>query len=521
MTTIDLDGEWKSSGDGALMTNKRWRYLRQIAQVLSLGLYLYLFFAALPDRASFPHTDLLFRLDPLTAVGAMLASRSWIPGLALALTTIGLTLLLGRVWCGWICPLGTLLEWFRIRSPKKRNQQPSADWRRVGRFILLVMLAAAILGNLSLLILDPLTLLTRSMSTVVVPGLDQGISSIEQAMYKVPALKPLVNTLEQLLRGTILPYQPQVFTSSFLVAVLFFGVFALNAFSERFWCRYICPLGALLGFLSKVSIFRPFIGESCKACARCSRDCQLDAIRSELQYEIVPADCTLCLDCFVTCAGDDIQLKPTLSVDVMRPHDPSRRDALMAMLTGAIGVAVLKTGMRSQNRHPFLLRPPGVRDENEFLATCLRCSQCIRVCPTSALQPVLSEAGAEGLLTPHLVPRLGYCHYACAACGQACPSGAIPTLDLEEKRAAVIGHATIDRNRCLPWSRGTPCIVCEEMCPIPEKAIRLEEATVVNSYGEAVEVQRPIVLEHLCIGCGVCEFNCLAAGEAAIRVRSL
>ncbi len=511
----------KSRGSGVLVTNRRWRRLRQLIQVLSLGLYLYLFFSALPERPAFSQADLIFRLDPLAAAGAMLAFRTWIPRLALAFVTIGMTLLLGRIWCGWLCPLGTLLEWFRIRSPRKRGQPPSANWRRVGRFLLLVMLVAAILGNLSLLILDPLALLTRSMSAVVVPALDKSISTLEQTMYQTPALRPVVNTLEQLLRGKILPYEPQVYTSSLLIAVVFFGIFALNVFAERFWCRYLCPLGALLGFLSKVSIFRPFVGESCKACARCTRVCQLDAIRNEPKYEIVPAECTLCLDCFVTCPADDIQLRPGLGVDILRPHDPSRRDALIAILTGAIGVAVLHSGIRSVQRHPFLLRPPGVGAEDEFLARCLRCSQCIRVCPTSALQPVLVEAGAEGLWTPRLVPRLGYCNYGCNACGQSCPSGAIPSLDLEDKRQAVIGVAQIDRDRCLPWSKGTPCIVCEEVCPIPDKAVRLEEATVIDSFGEEVTVLRPYVLEHLCIGCGVCEYKCAAQGEAAIRVHCL
>jgi MauM/NapG family ferredoxin protein len=510
----------KSRGSGVLMTNRVWRRLRQLIQVLSLGLYLFLFFAALPECPAFSHADLIFRLDPLAAAGAMLASRTWIPKLALAFITIGLTLLLGRVWCGWLCPLGTLLEWFRIRSPRRGRQQPSADWRRVGRFLLLVILVAAILGNLSLLILDPLTLLTRSMSTVVVPVLDKGISTVEQAMYKAPVLKPVVNALEDILRGTILPDEPQIYTSSLLIAVVFFGIFALNVFAERFWCRYLCPLGAMLGFLSKVAIFRPLIGDSCKACARCTRVCQLDAIRNEPKYEIVPAECTLCLDCFITCPADDIRLRPSAGVDILRPHDPSRRDVLLAMLTGAVGVGVLKIGIRSGKRHPFLLRPPGVGAEDEFLAHCLRCSQCIRVCPTSALQPVLVEAGAEGLWTPRLVPRLGYCNYGCNACGQSCPSGAIPTLDLEDKRQAVIGVAQIDRERCRPWSKGIPCIVCEEMCPVPEKAIKLEEATVTDSFGEDVTVLRPYVLEHLCIGCGICEYKCPVTGDAAIRVYS-
>ena len=165
-----------------------------------------------------------------------------------------------------------------------------------------------------------------------------------------------------------------------------------------------------------------------------------------------------------------------LGVDVLRPYDPTRREALMAVACGAIGVAVLGTDIQGKPRHPFLLRPPGVTDEPTFLARCLRCSQCIRVCPTAGLQPVFSEAGAEGFWTPRLVPRLGYCNYGCNACGWSCPSGAIPALDLEPKRRAQIGVAHLDQDFCLPWSKAVPCIVCEEMCPIPEKAIKLEEA---------------------------------------------
>jgi ferredoxin len=142
----------------------------------------------------------------------------------------------------------------------------------------------------------------------------------------------------------------------------------------------------------------------------------------------------------------------------------------------------------------------------------------MKVCPTSGLQPVLFEAGLEGVWTPRLVPRLGHCEYGCNACGQICPSGAIPPLDLARKRESVIGLAAIDRNRCLPWAHGTPCIVCEEMCPVPEKAIRLEKVTVPDDRGEPATVQRPYVLDDLCIGCGICEYQCPVEGEAAILV---
>ncbi|OGO05885.1 MAG: hypothetical protein A2Y60_04640 [Chloroflexi bacterium RBG_13_54_9] len=142
----------------------------------------------------------------------------------------------------------------------------------------------------------------------------------------------------------------------------------------------------------------------------------------------------------------------------------------------------------------------------------------MRACPTSAIQPALTEAGLEGLWTPVLVPRLGYCDYSCNACGQVCPVQAIPSLNLEEKRRQVIGLAYIDQNRCIPWADHKDCIVCEEMCPVPDKAIKLERLEVRNGDGQMVTVQRPQVIRERCIGCGICEYKCPLNGEAAIRV---
>lgn len=149
---------------------------------------------------------------------------------------------------------------------------------------------------------------------------------------------------------------------------------------------------------------------------------------------------------------------------------------------------------------------------------CIRCGECNRACPTSAIQPAVSEAGLEGLWTPVLVPRAGYCDYSCNACGQVCPVQAIPPLDLEQKRQQVIGRAYIDENRCIPWADYEDCIVCEEMCPVSEKAIKLEEAEVRTGDGELVTVQHPHVIRERCIGCGICEYKCPVNGEAAIRV---
>ena len=274
----------------------------------------------------------------------------------------------------------------------------------------------------------------------------------------------------------------------------------------------------LKGLLSKISLLRPVVRAACNRCGHCVNVCRLDAIDTQGGYEIVPAECTVCLDCLAACPEGGVGFRLHRRPAPARSYDPSRRQVLATLAASAAGVALLRTGVRARQPHPALVRPPGAQDETTFLARCVRCSQCMKVCPTAGLQPVAFEAGLEGVWTPQLVPRLGYCDYGCNACGQICPSGAIPTLTLERKRETIIGLAAIDRDRCLPWAHGIPCIVCEEMCPTPEKAIRLEEVTVTDNQGEPVTVQQPYVLEDLCIGCGICEYQCPLEGESAIRV---
>jgi MauM/NapG family ferredoxin protein len=500
----------------------RWRRIRKAVQVLSLALYIYLLFAALQRRAAFPLADLFLRLDPLAALGAMLASREWIPRLALALITLGLTLVLGRVWCGWLCPLGTILEWTAFRSASRRSESIPPRWRMVKVFVLFVIVAAALFGNLTLLIFDPLTLLTRTMTTVILPALNYAVTAVQTTLYPVRFLQPALDWAEGLLRGAVLPVKQPVFLQNALIAGIFVAILALNALADRFWCRYLCPLGALLGLLSRIALLRPMIGPACNLCGWCANVCRVGAIENSQGYEIVPAECTVCLDCLAACPQQGVGFLTSSSktkTPPAREYDPTRRQALAALAIGMASVVVLRTDVRTKQHHPLLIRPPGVEDEEAFLARCLRCSQCMKVCPTSGLQPVLLEAGLEGIWTPRLVPRLGYCNYGCNACGQVCPSNAIPPLDLASKRQAVLGVAAIDHNRCLPWADGVPCIVCEEMCPVPNKAIRLEEVTVTDARGELAVVQRPHVVSDLCIGCGICEYQCPVGGEAAIRVR--
>jgi ferredoxin len=347
-----------------------------------------------------------------------------------------------------------------------------------------------------------------------------------------------VNLIEDNFRGSVLPVVEPRFEQSLLLLLVFVGVIALNLLADRFWCRYLCPLGALLGLVAKVQVLRPLVGDACTHCGPCAASCRMGAIdvpptegepRSPAPggTRLTTSECTMCLDCLVACPGEGvmgigIERRPQL----WREYGPGRRSLLAAGAGGLAAGALLAFGVRRAEAGPRLLRPPGALDEPDFLSSCLRCTECIKACPTSGLQPALGQAGLEGFWTPVLVPRIGQCDYGCTACGEVCPSGAIAVLPLEEKRRQVIGLAVIDQQRCLPWAEGTPCIVCEEVCPVPDKAILLTGqggggggSCGGSGSGNRTGLPRPKMIGDRCIGCGICETKCPVEGTSAIVVR--
>ncbi|MGD0879333.1 MAG: 4Fe-4S dicluster domain-containing protein [Anaerolineales bacterium] len=499
----------------------QWITFRKTVQYLALFAFFALFVWSTQGGGAGDLINIPMRLDPLLILANLLASRVFLAGSSLALIVLLLTLVFGRAWCGWLCPLGTILDLFPLDRGRKGRPAPSDGWRRVKFDLVIVICVAALLGNLTLLFFDPLALLQRTLTVSLWPALDRIVTALEAALVNVPFLADPLSTFDGWIRPAVLPLQPVFYTAGLFYAAVFLGVILLNMLAARFWCRYLCPLGGGLGLLSKLAVFRRQVGTDCKGCTLCTDICPTGTIDPAKDYASDPSECTLCLDCLEVCPRGLTRFVPAFSLGKRMAYDPGRRDVLLGVGATIAAVALFKTDSLAKRQSAWLIRPPGVRETNSDLAAftkCTRCNECIRVCPTGGLQPSVFEAGLEGLGAPILVPRLGYCDYSCNACGQACPVQAIPPLSLDQKRQQVIGLAYINQNRCIPWSDHQPCLVCQEMCPVPQKAIQLEQANVWGPDGTQVAIQLPHVLRDLCIGCGICEYKCPVSGEAAIRV---
>jgi len=230
----------------------------------------------------------------------------------------------------------------------------------------------------------------------------------------------------------------------------------------------------------------------CIYCFKCGRICPVKAI--DFKFKFLPREKSINLE---------------------------RRRWVFTAVLGALIVPFFRIGLANKRSSPQLIRPPGALPEEEFLKRCVKCGECMKVCPTNALQPCLGEAGVEGFWTPRLVPRIGYCEYYCSLCSQVCPTGAIRELKIEEKVKIKIGTAFIDKNRCLPYAQGIDCIVCEEHCPTSPKAIKFIQIEVKKPDGSIKKPKAPVIDLELCIGCGICENKCPVVDKPAIYVTSI
>jgi MauM/NapG family ferredoxin protein len=210
-------------------------------------------------------------------------------------------------------------------------------------------------------------------------------------------------------------------------------------------------------------------------------------------------------------------------VDTQPGAGVARRRAIMGVIAGAAGGLFLRAQPAASNESfgKGLIRPPGAIPEDDFLDKCIRCSMCMKACPTGVLQPAVLESGLAGLWTPTLRTRVSFCEHKCKMCSEVCPTEAIARITLEHKQKIKIGLAAVVVDRCLPYSYAEPCTVCYDVCPVSPKAIWLKEAPVVANGGEIRVLKQPHVDADYCIGCGACEHKCPVPGQAAIRVAGI
>jgi polyferredoxin len=494
-------------------------YWRRFSQILFGLLLLFLFRKTDYSGADqIPYAvNLFFRWDPLVAAATMLAAKTFIYLLLPALAVVLLTLLLGRFFCGWVCLLGAALDLaHHVITPLRSSL--SLSFRKIKYALLLIILLTAGLGFPIAGYFDPFSILVRGMAVSVDPAFYEIVNyPFDLAFRHAPAFAATISEpVYSFLKSTIMPYNQKIFAYSILSLAVLVFVIGLEKLERRFWCRNLCPLGALLAVFSKWSLLRGHAGEKCGSCKVCRSICRMGAIDEELR--ISPEACIVCLDCVDACPSSRIFFNWRRPQRLSKPENISRRVFLGTIASGVVLPVLFKSGIERGKVYPFLLRPPGALAEKEFLARCVRCGECMKVCIGNALHPAFLEAGADGIFSPRLIPRLGYCEYNCTLCGQVCPTGAIRNLSKPEKQKVVIGRAYFDKNRCLPFARATSCIVCEEHCPTPDKAIKFKETALVNDRGEMVIMKQPYVIDELCIGCGICETKCPLPGRSAIIV---
>jgi len=507
--------------------------VRIVSQVVFFALFLFFVWVTWTSRLGGYPVSRLLELDPLVMLSTMLSTGYVYRYLGWGCIVVVLTLLFGRVFCNWICPYGALHQFvgwlFNVRSAGDRvRANQYRPWYIIKYIILIVFLIMAAMGSLQIGLLDPICLLYRSMATAIAPAADM---AVDQAALTAHGLHLDTLWLDHLKFAP--GVERRVFVGSFWIGLMLLILVAANVLIPRLFCRAICPLGALLGVLSRFALFR--INRDVHKCT----DCNLCPTRCEgacdPQGQVRQSECFSCMNCIDDCPENALSfsIRRLDTKQVVPGPALSRRNVLFASITGLLAYPYLKNhGVNTdQNFSPALIRPPGAVEEHQFLAKCIKCDQCINVCPTNVLQPAtFEEAGIEGLWTPVMNFNLGHCQLKCTLCSEVCPTGAIRKITVEEKlgkgafadRGPIrLGTAFYDLGRCLPHAMEIPCVVCEEVCPVSPKAIQTKDIEVKDVFGNIVVLNKPFIVPDLCIGCGICQHECPVRDQRAVYVTAV
>lgn len=474
----------------------------------------------------FPVSRLL-EMDPLVLVSTGLATGHVYRFLGWGLLILALTLVFGRVFCNWICPYGTLHQFvgwtFNNRKPSDRwasNRYRPIYFLKYG--ILIVLLIMASMGALQIGLLDPICLMYRTFATAVAPATDGLVGTAGERLgidgVWLDSLKFAPGVAER------------VFVGSFWIGVVLFVLVAMNVLIPRFFCRVLCPLGALLGVFSRFSLFR--INRDVHKCTDCNMCMSRCEGASDPQGQVRLSECFACMNCIDDCPEDALSYT-MLGQDtkqVVPAPDVSRRQLVFSGIAGVAALPLLANdGVNTDDNYSDrLIRPPGSVEESEFLERCIKCDQCINACPTNVLQPAgLAEGGVASLWTPVMNFNIGHCQLKCTLCSEVCPTGAIRKITVEEKLGKGeyaeagpirLGTAFYDLGRCLPHAMEIPCVVCEEVCPVSPKAIQTKDVEAKDVFDNIVVLNKPFIVPDLCIGCGICQTECPVTDSRAVYV---
>lgn len=437
-----------------------------------------------------------------------------------------LTLLAGRVYCSVICPLGVMqdiVSWISGRRKKKKyrfSYSPEVKWLRYGVLGLFVIALIAGVGSFVAL-LAPYSSYGRIATNLFAPVYRWGNNLLAYFAERADSYAF---------------YETEVWLKSlptFLIAAVTFVVLIILAWRNgRTYCNTVCPVGTVLGFFSRFSLFRPVIdAEKCKNCSLCSRGCKAACIDYR-NHRIDYSRCVACMDCIDTCKHDALRLeyrwKKTNKTATANPAqtvtseqiDTARRSFLSATAVLAAtsvlkaqekkvdgGLAVIEDKKIPVRATPIV--PPGAWSARHFARHCTACQLCVSACPTNVLRPSTEPAR---LMQPEMSYERGYCRPECTHCSDVCPAGAIRPITIEEKSSTRIGHAVWIRKNCIPLTDGVECGNCARHCP--SGAILM----VPSDNGDPNSVRIPVVNAERCIGCGACENLCPARPFSAIYV---
>lgn len=422
------------------------------------------------------------------------------------ITILIISLIFGRVYCSFLCPLGMLQDSVIALSLKsgllrKHTFQKPYNWLRYS--ILGLTFITVVLGSMSLLnFLDPYSLSGRMITHFGKP----------LTVWTYNAGVNLLKYFNIYFFSKEVPY----LLLSIVAATLgcFILVLIMSAKSGRLYCNTICPVGTLLGLISRISIFKLVIDQNkCHECVRCEIVCKAGCIDPQ-KKNIDQSRCVNCFNCLEACPQSVIVYSPSFGKIKQNEWSPARRGFLVATFA-AVGSLLLTFNSNIRNlfntTHPkeiLPITPPGSFSIAHFTQACTACHLCVSACPTNVITPSFLEYGITGLMQPLMNYQKSFCDYECNICGKVCPTGAILSLPLEEKKLTQIGEVKLIKEKCIVYVDNQNCGACGEVCP-----------THTINFINKNNILYPETDTQYCIGCGACEKACPTSPKSIV-VRS-